>query len=49
MFLFQGQGRSIFDPWDDATATLRGDSLTVLYEESLQHADFEDAVHVLMP
>lgn len=49
MFLFEFQGRIIFDPWDDATGTLKGDSLTVQYEESMQHADFEDAVYTLTP
>ena len=49
MLLFRFQGRSIFDLWDDATATRKGDSLTIQYEMSMQHADFEDAVYVLMP
>jgi hypothetical protein len=49
MFLFEFQGRSVDDPWDDATGTLRGDSLTVQYDESMQHADFENAVYVLRP
>ena len=49
MFLFEFQGRTIFDPWDDATGTLKGDSLTVQYEESMRHADFEDAVYTLTP
>ena len=33
----------------DATGTLKGDSLTVQYEEIMHHTDFEDAVYVLMP
>ena len=49
MFLFEFQGRSVGTPWIDATATLKGDSLTVQYPESMHHADFEDAVYVLMP
>ena len=28
--------------------TLRGNSLAVEYQESLQHTDFENAVYVLM-
>lgn len=47
MFLFEFQGRSVGTPFDDATATLRGDSLTVQYKESMQHSDFENAVYVL--
>ena len=47
MFLFEFSGRSVGTPFDDATATLRGDSLTVQYKESMQHADFENAVYVL--
>ena len=49
MFLFEFEGRIVGSAWDDATATLKGDSLTVRYRESMQHADFEDAVYVLMP
>ena len=41
-------GRSVDEPWDDATATLEGDSLTVEYHEIMQHSDFENAVYVLM-
>jgi hypothetical protein len=43
------QGRSVDTPWNDATGTRSGDSLTVQYAESMQHADFENAVYVLMP
>ena len=49
MFLFEFQGRSVDDPWQDAIGTLRRDSLTVEYKESMQHADFENAVYILMP
>jgi hypothetical protein len=59
MFLFQSStGRSIDEPWNDATGTLtprppaplgKGDLLTIRYPESMHHADFEDAVYVLMP
>ena len=49
MFLFEFQGRNADSPWDDATGTLKGDSLTVRYHEIMQHADFEDAVYVLTP
>ena len=48
MFLFEFQGRSVDEAWDDATGTLRGNSLAVEYQESMQHADFENAVYVLM-
>jgi hypothetical protein len=48
MFLFEFQGRAVDDIWDDATGTLKGDSLTIQFQESMQHADFEDAVYVLM-
>jgi hypothetical protein len=33
MFLFMGQGRTVDEPWDDATGTWDGDTLTVQYEE----------------
>lgn len=47
MFLFDSStGRGVSEPWDDATGTLEGDSLTIQYEESMQHADFENAVYV---
>jgi hypothetical protein len=49
MFLFEFQGRSAGTPFDDATGTLKGDSLTVQYPWSMRMADFEDAVYVLMP
>jgi hypothetical protein len=49
MFLFEFQGRSVGTSWDDATGTLKGDSLTVKYDEIMQHADFENAAYVLMP
>ena len=50
MFLFQSSsGRSIDEAWNDATGTLKGDLLTIQYQESMHHADFEDAVYVLMP
>jgi hypothetical protein len=49
MFLFDSStGRSVNEPWDDATGTLEGDSLTIQYQESMQHADFENAVYVLL-
>ena len=48
MFMFEFNGRRVGDPWD-ATGTLKGDSLAVQYDEIMRHADFEDAVYVLMP
>jgi len=47
MFLFEFQGRSVDEAWDDATGTLSGDALTVQYHEIMQHSDFENAVYVL--
>lgn len=47
MFLFEFQGRSVADAWDDATGTLKGDSLTVQFDEIMKHSDFENAVDVL--
>ena len=32
MFLFEFQGRSVDDAWDDATGTVEGNSLTVQYD-----------------
>jgi hypothetical protein len=49
MFLFNSSsGRSVDETWTDATGTLEGDSLTIYYRESMHHADFEDAVYVLV-
>jgi len=50
MFLFDSStGRSVDEPWDDATGTLKGDSLTLEYDDIMQHADFENAVYVVAP
>lgn len=49
MFLFEFQGRPVGTPWDDASGTLAGDSLTVEYHELMRHADFENAVYVRLP
>ena len=50
MFRFDSStGRSVDEPWDDATGTLKGDSLTLEYDDIMQHADFENAVYVLTP
>jgi hypothetical protein len=50
MFLFDSStGRNVDEPWDDATGTLKGNLLTVQYDETMRHSDFEDAVYVLMP
>jgi hypothetical protein len=45
LFAFQG-GRYSDEAWDDATLTLNGDSLTIEYEERMQHADWENAEYV---
>lgn len=47
--IMAGAGPAARDPWDDAIGTLAGGSLTVRYDEIMQHSDFEDAVYVLMP
>jgi hypothetical protein len=39
-------GRYADEAWDDATLRLNGDSLTIEYEEQMQHADWENAVYV---
>jgi hypothetical protein len=50
MFLFDSStGRGVDESWDDATGTPKGDLLTLEYHEIMQHADFENAVYVLMP
>jgi len=49
-FLFDSStGRSVDEPWDDATGILEGDVLTLEYDDMMQHADFENAVYMLMP
>ena len=47
MFLFQFQGRTVDEAWDDATGRLQGDSLTIEFDLLMQHSDFENAVYVL--
>ena len=50
MFLFDSStGRSVDESWDDATGTLNGGSLTLEYDDFMQHSDFENAVYVLTP
>jgi hypothetical protein len=41
------EGWSLAGVWG-ATGTLKGDSLTIQYNEVMQFTDFEDAVYVLM-
>jgi len=43
--LFSWEGWSRAGPWG-ASATLRGDSLTVRYNEVMQMTDFEDALYI---
>jgi hypothetical protein len=45
---FEWEGWSVAGAWG-ATGTLTGGSLTVQYNEIMQHTDFEAAVYVLMP
>jgi hypothetical protein len=50
MFLFDwSAGRSVDEPWVDATGILQGNSLTLQFDDIMQHSDFENAVYVLMP
>ena len=46
--MFEWEGWNVAGPWG-ATGTLKGDSLTVQYNEIMQHTDFEDALYVLIP
>ncbi len=46
LFAFQ-PSRYADEAWDDATVTLKGDSLTIEYEEQMQHADWQNAVYTL--
>lgn len=48
-FLFEFEGRSVGAAFNDATGTLKGDSLTVQYDWNMRMADFEDGVYVQMP
>ena len=43
---FEWEGWSVAGPWG-ATGTLKGESLTVQYNEIMHHTDFEDALYVL--
>ena len=45
---FEWEGWSVAGPWG-ATGTLKGDSLTVQYNQIMQLTDFEDAVYVRIP
>jgi hypothetical protein len=45
---FEWEGWSLAGPWG-ATGTLKGDSLTVQYNEVMLFTDFEAALYVLMP
>ncbi len=45
---FQWEGWSIAGPWG-ATGTLKGNSLTVQYNEIMELTDFENAVYVRVP
>ena len=43
---FEWEGWTFAGPWS-ATGTLKGDSLTVQFNEMMHHTDFEDALYVL--
>ena len=45
---FQWEGWNVVGPWG-ATGTLKGDSLTVRYNDVMLWTDFEDAVYVRIP
>jgi len=45
---FEWEGWSVVGPWG-ATGTLKGDSLTLQYNQIMQWNDFEDAVYVRIP
>jgi hypothetical protein len=46
--MFQWEGWSVAGPWG-ATGTLRGDTLTVVYNDIMVMTDFEDAVYLKTP
>jgi hypothetical protein len=48
VIVFEWEGWSVAGPWG-ATGTLKGDALTLQYNEIMQLTDFEDALYVLMP
>lgn len=48
VIVFEWDAWNIAGPWG-ATGALKGNSLTVQYNEIMQGTDFEDAVYVLMP
>jgi hypothetical protein len=48
LITFAFDGSSIAGPWD-AIGKLRGDSLSVAYNELMQHSDFLDGVYVRAP
>ena len=45
---FEWEGWNVVGPWG-ATGTLKGDSLTVQYNDIMLWTDFEDAVYVRVP
>src|SRR5687768_7097467 len=45
---FEWEGWNVGGPWG-ATGTIKGDSLTVRYNQIMQWTDFEDAVYVRTP
>jgi hypothetical protein len=47
--IFEFQGRTADEPWDDAIGRLRGDLLTIEFDLIMQHSDFENAAYVLAP
>jgi hypothetical protein len=49
MFLFEFQGRTVDEAWNDATGRFQGDSLTIEFDLLMQHSDYENAVYVLSP
>ena len=49
MILFEGADRTVETPWNDASATLESDFLTLSFSERMLHSDFENAVYVRIP
>ena len=48
VIVFEWDAWNVAGPWG-ATGTLKGDSLTVEYNQIMLHSDFEAAAYVLMP
>jgi hypothetical protein len=47
--IFEFQGRAADERWDDAIGRLRDDVLTIEFDLTMQHSDFENAAYVRAP